>query len=494
MRRKHRAYGVGVVFAVVGALILSACLSISTPSLPTLTLGVPTSIKLDAEGAKGSTTWAAIGLPPGLEITPTGFIEGTPTQAGAFTVDATVTDSEGPKSFTKQYVLTVVDGTTTTSSTTTSTTTTTTPPVEPDRPKLFAGERLNAGQELRSDGFRLVMQGDGNLVLYRPDGSVSWATYTFSPGSFLGLQGDGNLVVYSASSVAQWSAGTADTGSHNFLSLQGDGNLVLYTPGNGPLWSTQGGRTGRSGISLGPGESLTSGAYIHSRWEDRLLIMQGDGSLAFYKAGGVLIWGYATGRPGSSVTMQGDGNLVIYSPQGQALWSSTTANRGASRLVPQDDDHLVIYGPSGATWSSRDGVIGAPNTSAPLADKALQYVDGPGSAACVDAVGNANPGNFNGGECKQFVNCISKMALGVTPAPGYASGFANAGFTQVSAADARRGDVIQVGEGVHTAIVLENRGSRKFWVVDSNFVAAYRVGTHEWTAPTTATYWRPPGQ
>ncbi len=55
------------------------------------------------------------------------------------------------------------------------------------------------------DAKKLVMQNDGNLVLYGPNGPV-WASNTSgNRGAYLVLQDDGNLVIYKA----VWSTGTA---------------------------------------------------------------------------------------------------------------------------------------------------------------------------------------------------------------------------------------------------------------------------------------------
>ena len=56
---------------------------------------------------------------------------------------------------------------------------------------------------------RAVMQGDGNFVLYAPDGTPHWATGTWGhPGARIVLQDDGNLVVYSSSNQPLWASHT----------------------------------------------------------------------------------------------------------------------------------------------------------------------------------------------------------------------------------------------------------------------------------------------
>ena len=128
--------------------------------------------------------------------------------------------------------------------------------------------------------------------------------------------------------------------------------------------------------------------------------------------------------------------------------------------------------------------------NAAIADTALRYVGRWGAAACVDAgrsgaTGGAPLGDGNNadGECKAFVNCIVWMASGHTqwPAGGYSSAFLAAGAQEVSLDAATKGDIIQwepVGNNLHTAIVVENRGGGIFRVVDSNWGYTRRVNDH----------------
>jgi hypothetical protein len=71
---------------------------------------------------------------------------------------------------------------------------------------LYEGEKALWSSETNGKNVKkLVMQSDGNLVLYSPNGPV-WATNTSgNPGAYLVLQDDGNLVIYRAI----WSTGTA---------------------------------------------------------------------------------------------------------------------------------------------------------------------------------------------------------------------------------------------------------------------------------------------
>ena len=129
--------------------------------------------------------------------------------------------------------------------------------------------------------------------------------------------------------------------------------------------------------------------------------------------------------------------------------------------------------------------------NASIANIALGYVGKSGTAACADA------GKTGGDQCKQFANCIVWMASNHTqwPVTGYQDGFANAGGTQVTSANAVKGDIIQVGNSdtanpLHTAIVVTNYGNGKFNVVDANWKYDGMVRQHNYTPPSSAEFWR----
>ena len=100
-------------------------------------------------------------------------------------------------------------------------------------------DSLRVGDSRRScdGGYRLVMQGDGNLVLYVEGGAALWSSDTFGTGSDRAvMQGDGNFVVYDATNQPHFDTGTQSVGA--YLAVQGDGNLVVYSAGGAPLWAS----------------------------------------------------------------------------------------------------------------------------------------------------------------------------------------------------------------------------------------------------------------
>lgn len=107
--------------------------------------------------------------------------------------------------------------------------------------RLSADQRLNVNAKLGSNNgrVRLVMQGDGNLVLYRTDdGRALWASNTDgAPITYAIMQGDGNFVAYADDGHPYWATGT-DGHPGAFVVLQDDGNLVVYDGDGQPLWAS----------------------------------------------------------------------------------------------------------------------------------------------------------------------------------------------------------------------------------------------------------------
>jgi peptidoglycan-N-acetylglucosamine deacetylase len=218
--------------------------------------------------------------------------------------------------------------------------------------RLQAGQELLRGQQLASANgqYRLVMQGDGNVVLYGPSGA-RWASRTVGSGANrLVMQGDGNLVAYTASGRAVWNSSTAGSGADRLV-VQSDGNAVLARPDGRVVWAT-GTAVPTTTNTLSAGQRLRAGQQLVSVNGGFRFVVQGDGNIVLYGRGGAL-WSTSTFVPGTSLVMQGDGNLVAYAPDGRVMWHSRTARSGAVRLVMQDDGNAVLYRTDGrAVWGT----------------------------------------------------------------------------------------------------------------------------------------------
>jgi hypothetical protein len=218
---------------------------------------------------------------------------------------------------------------------------------------LAAGGTLTEGDYLESDRgqYKLIMQGDGNLVLYQ-EGKALWSSETGgNPGSYAVMQGEGNLVVYDGG-TATWNSSTWGF-SGAYLALQNEGNLVIYQDGH-PVWDWGSGYLGNELNQW----KLEPGAYLLSPNHEYELVMQSsDGNLVLYHDGQALWSSETGGNPGSYAVMQGEGNLVVYDG-GTATWNSSTWGFSGAYLALQNEGNLVIYQDGHPVWDWGSGYLG----------------------------------------------------------------------------------------------------------------------------------------
>jgi hypothetical protein len=83
---------------------------------------------------------------------------------------------------------------------------------------LLQGQKLSRDQQLTSrDGvFHAVMQLDGNFVVYR-DKFVTWTSDTWKRGDYVILQEDGNLVIYDVNKTVTWASRTEGTDANRLV-------------------------------------------------------------------------------------------------------------------------------------------------------------------------------------------------------------------------------------------------------------------------------------
>ncbi|MDH6139168.1 hypothetical protein P3T35_001168 [Kitasatospora sp. GP30] len=119
---------------------------------------------------------------------------------------------------------------------------------------LTGGSIMRPGDTAYAKYTRLVMQADGNLVLYSlKTGAPVWSSKTNgNPGAWATMQSDGNLVVYKpltdssgnpiyptpgSSSNALWSSGTPGYAGAKAV-VQDDCNFVIYDATGQARWNT----------------------------------------------------------------------------------------------------------------------------------------------------------------------------------------------------------------------------------------------------------------
>ncbi len=107
----------------------------------------------------------------------------------------------------------------------------------------------NGSIKSQNNQYRLTLQGDGNLVLYKVSNNRAlWATNTVNSGANkLIMQSDGNLVLYRSNNTVVWASGTQFNGASipyqkkgDYVIIQNDGNLVIYNQYGfkNAIWST----------------------------------------------------------------------------------------------------------------------------------------------------------------------------------------------------------------------------------------------------------------
>jgi len=99
---------------------------------------------------------------------------------------------------------------------------------------LQPGESIVPGTDLHSENNRYVvrMQGDGNFIVYRNDGSghAVWSTATIGSGATTAtMQWDGNFVLRNGAGQAVWATGTR--GRDRTFTLTEFGQAVVVSPG-----------------------------------------------------------------------------------------------------------------------------------------------------------------------------------------------------------------------------------------------------------------------
>ncbi|MEV6684487.1 trypsin-like serine protease [Streptomyces sp. NPDC051130] len=232
---------------------------------------------------------------------------------------------------------------------------------------LRSGATLQSGETLVGENGRLVMQADGNLVLYHitggeGKGGALWASRTGgNPGAYAKMQADGNLVVYKKganeadASTALWASRTFGNNGAR-LDLQADGNLVIYTKDGGAaqggaLWGSD---TFGRGPKLASGDKLTPGAWMGN--DKFVVIMDIQGNvLVRERATGRELWGKYTWTWDSYLSMQADGNLVLYKKGTTtgALWATSTYGGNGSYATLENNGSLAVRWQNGnLRWGS----------------------------------------------------------------------------------------------------------------------------------------------
>jgi hypothetical protein len=228
---------------------------------------------------------------------------------------------------------------------------------------LSSGASLNPGDSLTSPSgtYNLIYQSDGNLVVYRDDGTpVWWSSTNGSAPGLVTVQTGGDVTVTDPNGNILWSAGT-DGNPGDALVMQDSGALQVIGSDGTVLWDSGsgGGTLGDCG-GFGGGNTLDSGQVLCTNTSMTspsgtfFLIYQDDGNFVLYRNDGTPVWWTGTdGTSAGRVSMEAGGALAVIAADGTTLWTSGTDGNPGAELTVQDDGSANIIGTDGSVlWTT----------------------------------------------------------------------------------------------------------------------------------------------
>lgn len=210
--------------------------------------------------------------------------------------------------------------------------------------ELLGPFTLHAGQHMRSGSLSLVMQTDGNFVLYKDGVGAVWHMGTYghdcSSGCSASFQGDGNIVVYK-NGVALSSTQTFGQGLQ--LKISQGPPYISMVSGDSTIWS---------------GSHIFASLVIRSGDIARLpsgvnVAMQVDGNLVITAGGQVVGHTGTHGRNCEArncvAVFQDDGNLVLYD-RGVPYWYTSTQGHGLLLRILPSSPSVSIFSAGVMIW------------------------------------------------------------------------------------------------------------------------------------------------
>lgn len=108
-----------------------------------------------------------------------------------------------------------------------------------------------------------------------------------------------------------------------------------------------------AGVTLKPGQVLSSATALRSSTGAYVATMQADGNLVITTSGGTRLWTSATSGPGNRLQVRADGNVVILRTNGTVAWSSGTNGWAGGMLTLTNDGLLQVRQGATTVWDHR---------------------------------------------------------------------------------------------------------------------------------------------
>ena len=255
---------------------------------------------------------------------------------------------------------------------------------------LMQGASLGINGQIAYNESKLVLEADGDLKVYSK-GLERWSSHTGgSGGNVLRMQNDGNLVLYKNNGTnphdAVWSSNTHEIFGTNAEKLKTkylgfkvlSEELCIFAQkacygndgpkGNGEtMWTlclnSGWAQNGSDGIKTGSKLPFVAGPSFD--YTMKPLFNPGVGSADWYiyefTKGSVMQGNACDNGTGGSLWFEDNGNLVLYWNKGsnyeEKLWESGTSSKGGNVLRMKNDGNLVMYKNNGteprdAVWST----------------------------------------------------------------------------------------------------------------------------------------------
>ena len=212
--------------------------------------------------------------------------------------------------------------------------------------------------------YKVVSQEDGNLVVYNDNIPLWWSgTNRLTPRYTTIITPNGEYILKDEDTEL-WKNTENSKGNGTYtLIMQDDGNLVLYDSANHPYWASGTNKIqGPANEVRNATNSVTSGFYSVTI-KDKLtsnngrfhVDTQSDGNLVVYD-GTTPLWASGTNQPSQYTTrITSDGEYILKDDNNRVLWGSKTAGKGIAPFTLQmrDDGNLVLYDSlNKALWAS----------------------------------------------------------------------------------------------------------------------------------------------